>query len=115
MYILFLTFRYLTRKKPVQPLFQSRIEPVNDAVQIIARTGATGYIKFFKGRSLTSATGNINNAIITGLPSQYNAVVEVFGTWTVKPQGLWWEVVERNQVILAPLDLANRGWIFQLI
>lgn len=110
----FARYRYLAKRKPVRPLFQSKLEPT-EGIQVVARTGAAGSLKFFKGRTITNRSSNLSSAPIGGDLNCYNAVVECIpDEFTVVPVGTWWEVTEVNQAILTPLDLATNGWAFQL-
>lgn len=111
----FTTYRYLTKQRPNGPIFKGKLQPVNDAIQIVTRTGAVGDVKFFKGRTLTGNSGVASSQAIIGNVNAYNAVVEcITQEFSVRPQGAWFAVSETNQATLTPLDLANSGWVYQL-
>jgi hypothetical protein len=108
-------FLYLSKRKPRGPLFRGRTEFVENALQISARTGAAGNIKYFRGKTLTSNFSNVSSTGISGGLNCYNAVVECLNQeFDVKPIGTWWEVTETNQILLTPVDLSNSGWSYQL-
>jgi len=108
------TYTYVTRKQPRRSLYKSKLEYLQDSIQIVSRTGAGGVIKYFVGPSVTNKSGNTQNINNGGAAGHYNAVVEVVGTIDAQPDGQWWNVVETNEMILTPLNLSNQGWAYQL-
>ncbi len=83
----------------------------------MTQTGPPGPLVFFKGKTLTNNQASVSATDIEGAVSSYNAVIEVVpDDYTWKPiSGGWWEVSETNSIILTPLNLANRGWVTQLL
>jgi len=108
------TYTYVTRKQPRKAIYKSKLEYLQDSIQIVSRTGAGGVVKYFVGPSVTNKSGNTQNINNGGTAGHYNAVVEVIGTLDAQPDGQWWNVVETNEMILTPLNLSNDGWAYQL-
>lgn len=109
------TFTYWTRKEPRKRRYAGQIFGVQGGLNIVARTGVPGQIKFYKGQTLTSNIFNLTSLANQGAPDAYNANVECFqDEFSSSQDGQWWQVVESNSLVLTATDFLQLGWIIQL-
>lgn len=109
-------FVYFTPTEPKAPRYRGQVSVTKDSLQIVGRSGAAGNLVIYAGKYLNTGVPNVvsGNSISSTL-NAYNAVAESVTTqFEAKPYGQWWEVVENNEVVIQPLDLAQAGYTAQL-